>query len=64
MNFYTFNVKMSCSGCVGAVIKTLVDARITSVDVDFENQKVNVKSDQSFDYVLSVLRTSGKKITV
>lgn len=64
MNSYTFSVKMSCGGCVGAVIKTLADARITSVDVDFENQKVNVKSDKPYDYVLSVLQSSGKKITV
>lgn len=57
---YTYKVKMSCYGCVGAVIKALTDACIKSVDVNFENQLVHVKSDKSNQDILRLISSTGK----
>lgn len=64
MNSYTFNVKMSCYGCVGAVIKALTDSDIASVDVNFEKQLVKVKSVKSCQDILQFISSSGKKAIV
>lgn len=64
MNNYTFNVKMSCYGCVGAVIKALSSANINTVDVDFDNQLVKVKSEKSCNDVLNSIEKSGKKAII
>jgi copper chaperone len=64
MNSYTFNVKMTCYGCVGAVIKALANSGITSVDVNLETQLVKVKSERSCQDVLQYIRSSGKKVEV
>ena len=60
MNAYTFKVKMSCYNCVGAVIKALADAGIKSVDVNFENQLVYVKSDKSNQDISQLISSTGK----
>ena len=60
MNAYTFKVKMSCYGCVGAVIKALTDAGVKSVDVNFENQLVYVKSDKSNQDISQLISSTGK----
>ena len=64
MNNYKFSVKMSCYGCVGAIIKALANTGITSVDIDFDAQLVRVKSDKSCTDVLECISSSGKKATV
>jgi copper chaperone CopZ len=61
MNKYTFKVKMSCYGCVGAVIKALTDSGIKSVDVNFEQQLVYVESDKRPVDVLDLINSTGKK---
>lgn len=61
MNNLTFKVKMSCYGCVGAVIKALSDNGINSVDVNFEEQLVHVKTDKKSNYVLDLINATGKK---
>jgi copper chaperone CopZ len=60
MNSYTFKVKMSCYGCVGAVIKALTDAGIKGVDVNFEDQLVYVKSDKTGDDISKLILATGK----
>lgn len=60
MKAYTFKVKMSCYGCVGAVIKSLTDSGIKSVDVNFENQLVYVKSDKSSQDISDLISLTGK----
>ena len=64
MNSYTFNVKMTCYGCVGAVIKALADSDITSVDVNLETQLVKVKSVKSCEDILKCISSSGKRAIV
>lgn len=59
-NIHTFKVKMSCYGCVGAVIKALTDAGIEGVDVNFEDQLVYVKSDKTGDDISKLISATGK----
>lgn len=60
MNVYTYKVKMSCYGCVGAVIKALTDAGIKSVDVNFEKQLVYVTSDKAHQDIYKLISSTGK----
>lgn len=60
MNVYTYKVKMSCYGCVGAVIKALTDAGIKSVDVNLEKQLVYVKSDKTNEDIYKLISSTGK----
>lgn len=60
INAYTYKVKMSCYGCVGAVIKALTDAGIKSVDVNFEQQLVYVKSAKENNDIVKLISSTGK----
>lgn len=60
VNAYTYKVKMSCYGCVGAVIKALTDAGIKSVDVNFEDQLVYIKSDKKNEEIYKLISSTGK----
>jgi len=64
MNIYTFSVKMPCYGCVNSIIKELSNASIHSIDIDFDNQLVNVKSEKSCDDILHHFELIGKKATL
>lgn len=61
MNKYTFKVKMSCYGCVGAVIKALSESGIQKVDVNFDDQLVFVETEKQSTDVLNLINATGKK---
>jgi len=62
-NQYKFQVKMTCSGCSGAVNRALSKAEgIESYNVDLETQEVLVKGSASYDYVYEKIKKTGKEI--
>ncbi|EGN95940.1 hypothetical protein SERLA73DRAFT_185373 [Serpula lacrymans var. lacrymans S7.3] len=60
---YKFNVKMSCSGCSGAVERVLkkLDG-VSSYDISLANQEVIVKGSASYDTVLEKIKKTGKEV--
>lgn len=62
---YHFDVKMSCSGCSGAVSRALgkLDG-VIDTKTDLDTQTVNVKTEDSLDYdtVLNTISKTGKKV--
>jgi len=62
-NTYKFKVKMTCSGCSGAVTRALSKAEnVDSFDVNLDNQEVVVKGPASYDYVYEKIKKTGKEI--
>jgi len=62
-NIYKFNVKMTCSGCSGAVTRALSKAEgVDSFDVSLEDQVVVVKGPATYDYVYEKIKKTGKEI--
>ncbi|KAI5355640.1 hypothetical protein L3X38_008535 [Prunus dulcis] len=57
-----FKVGMSCQGCVGAVKRVLGKLEgVESYDIDFDAQKVTVKSNLPPETVLQTVSKTGKK---
>ncbi|RXI04979.1 copper transport protein ATX1-like [Malus sylvestris] len=55
-------VGMSCQGCVGAVKRVLGKLEgVESYDIDFDAQKVTVKSNLPPETVLQTVSKTGKK---
>lgn len=61
---YTFKVKMSCYGCVGAVIKALSNSSVKSVDINFDEQLVYVVTKKPSNDILNIINSTGKKVTL
>jgi len=60
---YQFNVKMSCSGCSGAVERALskLDG-VSSYETSLEKQEVIVKGTADYDTVLEKIKKTGKQV--
>jgi len=62
-NTYKFDVKMTCSGCSGAVTKALQRAEgVESFDVNLDSQEVLVKGPATYDYILEKIKKTGKEV--
>ncbi|PWN37663.1 heavy metal transport/detoxification protein [Meira miltonrushii] len=60
---YQFNVKMTCSGCSGAVTRVLSKLEgVETFDVSLENQLVTVKGTAPYDTVLEKIKKTGKEV--
>jgi len=62
---YKFDVKMTCSGCSGAINRVLEKARadgVTSYSVDLGTQEVIVKGTIAYDDVLAKIKKTGKEV--
>jgi len=62
---YKFDVKMTCSGCSGAVTRVLDKARVDGVSeftVDLDKQEVLVKSTLPYDDILARIKKTGKEV--
>lgn len=62
---YQFEVKMSCSGCSGAVTRALGKLPgVDKIDANLETQTVDVYT-ESVDYetVLEKIKKTGKEVT-
>ncbi|KAF9013852.1 hypothetical protein BDQ17DRAFT_424148 [Cyathus striatus] len=63
---YKFDVKMTCSGCSGAVSRVLekakVDGGVSTYSVDLEKQEVIVEGTSSYDDVLARIKKTGKEV--
>lgn len=62
---YQFNVKMSCSGCSGAVTRALNKIEgVEKVDANLETQTVDVfTSSVDYETVLAKIQKTGKEVT-
>jgi len=62
-NVYKFQVKMTCSGCSGAVNKALSRVEgVNSYDVSLEKQEVIVRGTAPYDTVLEKIKKTGKEV--
>ncbi|GJJ69069.1 hypothetical protein EMPS_01415 [Entomortierella parvispora] len=61
---YKFDVTMTCSGCSGAVERALKKAGLLDHDISLETQKVVVRSEESEDYVLGIIKKTGKAVQI
>ncbi|KAF9264656.1 hypothetical protein L218DRAFT_957877 [Marasmius fiardii PR-910] len=62
---YKFDVKMTCSGCSGAVTRVLERAKADGVaefTVNLETQQVTVKATMPYDEVLARIKKTGKEV--
>ncbi|KAG6866944.1 hypothetical protein C0991_003860 [Blastosporella zonata] len=62
---YKFDVKMTCSGCSGAVTRVLEKAKAEGVSdftVNLDKQEVVVKSILPYDDVLARIKKTGKEV--
>jgi len=61
---YKFDVKMTCTGCSGAVTRVLDKARpdVTDFTVDLKTQEVIVKSTLPYDDILAKIKKTGKEV--
>ncbi|KAF8212203.1 hypothetical protein K438DRAFT_1231500 [Mycena galopus ATCC 62051] len=63
---YQFEVKMTCSGCSGAITRVLQKAKeadsVTAFDVNLDTQKVLVKGTIPYDDLLAKLKKTGKEV--
>ncbi|KAF9462556.1 hypothetical protein BDZ94DRAFT_1261191 [Collybia nuda] len=62
---YKFDVKMTCSGCSGAVTRVLEKAKADGVSefkVDLETQEVLVKGSLPYEDVLARIKKTGKEV--
>ncbi|PFH54320.1 hypothetical protein AMATHDRAFT_135703, partial [Amanita thiersii Skay4041] len=63
---YKFDVKMTCSGCSGAITRVLDKAKteggVSSFEVDLGTQMVTVVGSMPYDDVLSRIKKTGKEV--
>ncbi|KAF9516392.1 hypothetical protein BS47DRAFT_682878 [Hydnum rufescens UP504] len=60
---YEFDVKMTCSGCSGAVTRVLSKKEgVQSFKVDLPTQKVTVEGDIPYEDVLATIKKTGKEV--
>ncbi|KAJ3761484.1 hypothetical protein F5880DRAFT_1466768, partial [Lentinula raphanica] len=60
---YKYDVKMTCSGCSGAVTRVLDKAkRVVDFSVDLETQEVIVESTLPYDDILAKIKKTGKEV--
>ncbi|KAF8921266.1 hypothetical protein CPB85DRAFT_1159083, partial [Mucidula mucida] len=62
---YQFDVKMTCTGCSGAVTRVLEKAKSDGVqeyNVDLATQLVTVKGTIPYDDVLARIKKTGKEV--
>ncbi|PIL24072.1 hypothetical protein GSI_13823 [Ganoderma sinense ZZ0214-1] len=60
---YKFNVKMTCSGCSGAVDRVLKKTEgVSSYDISLEKQEVLVKGTIGFEPLREKIAKTGKEI--
>ncbi|KAJ9060930.1 Cytosolic copper metallochaperone, variant 2 [Entomophthora muscae] len=65
MQTYTYNVKMTCGGCSGAVTKALSKMEgIDNVEIDMEKQLVAVStSSVSKEDIFEAIKKTGKEVS-
>jgi copper chaperone len=63
MQTFEYQLKMTCTGCSGAVTRILSkNPSIAAFNVDLEAQRVRVSTaDLSKDQVLAIIQKSGKE---
>ncbi|KAI6045786.1 hypothetical protein EDC04DRAFT_3137085 [Pisolithus marmoratus] len=62
---YQYQVKMTCSGCSGAVSRALGKLKeqgVESYDVSLEKQEVIVRGTAGYDFVLDKIKKTGKEV--
>ncbi|KAJ3870003.1 hypothetical protein EV359DRAFT_76242 [Lentinula novae-zelandiae] len=63
---YKFDVKMTCSGCSGAVTRVLDKAKrdgaVGEFSVNLETQEVIVKSTQPYEDIHAKIKKTGKEV--
>ncbi|TFK55047.1 copper chaperone taha [Heliocybe sulcata] len=60
---YKFDVKMTCSGCSGAVDRVLKKTEgVSSYDISLEKQEVLVKGSIDYDSLLEKIKKTGKEV--
>ncbi|THU90705.1 hypothetical protein K435DRAFT_675631, partial [Dendrothele bispora CBS 962.96] len=61
---YEFDVKMTCSGCSGAVTRVLEKAKPDVVDysVNLETQQVVVTTTAPYEQILEKIKKTGKEV--
>ncbi|TBU65739.1 copper chaperone taha [Dichomitus squalens] len=60
---YKFNVKMTCSGCSGAVDRVLKKTEgVSSYDISLEKQEVIVKGTIPYDDLHAKIAKTGKEV--
>jgi copper chaperone len=63
---HKFNVKMTCTGCSGAVTRVLSKAQnegvVSSFDVNLDTQEVLVKGTIPYNDVLAKIQKTGKEV--
>ncbi|KAF5365733.1 hypothetical protein D9758_003292 [Tetrapyrgos nigripes] len=64
---YEFDVKMTCSGCSGAVTRVLERAKTSGAGVDeysvnLDTQQVIVKGTAPYDEILEKIKKTGKEV--
>ncbi|KAK2735977.1 Cytosolic copper metallochaperone [Myotisia sp. PD_48] len=65
-NQFTFGVKMSCSGCSGAVTRALKKREgVKDITIDMDKQEVKVETDPAVTYedILNAIKETGKTVT-
>ncbi|GAA5820240.1 hypothetical protein JCM11251_005539 [Rhodosporidiobolus azoricus] len=62
-NTYKFNVKMTCSGCSGAVDRVLKKTEgVSSHTISLDTQTVLVHASIPYDDVLARIKKTGKEV--
>ncbi|KAJ7285796.1 hypothetical protein C8J57DRAFT_1285825 [Mycena rebaudengoi] len=62
---YKFDVKMTCSGCSGAVTRVLEKAKsdgVSEFSVDLDTQEVLVTGTMPYEDVLARIKKTGKEV--
>ncbi|THH11575.1 hypothetical protein EW146_g7991 [Bondarzewia mesenterica] len=60
---YQFDVKMTCTGCSGAVERVLKKSEgISSYEISLEKQEVLVKGTIPYDDLLATIKKTGKEV--
>jgi len=60
---YKFDVKMTCSGCSGAVTRVLSKKEgVRSFEVNLEKQEVVVHGGIPYEDVLATIKKTGKEV--
>ncbi|KAL1730552.1 copper chaperone taha [Schizophyllum commune] len=62
---YEFNVKMTCSGCSGAITRVLEKAKgngVNDYSVSLDTQEVIVKGTLPYEDVYAKIQKTGKEI--
>ncbi|KAK0450900.1 hypothetical protein EV421DRAFT_2050781 [Armillaria borealis] len=62
---YKFDVKMTCTGCSGAVTRVLEKAKLDGVNdytVNLDTQEVIVKGSIPYEDVLARIKKTGKEV--